>query len=519
MDENGTFEKTLGLWVNEKKCKKFNLPEFIEECRKVHMKVVRINLAEPLEDQGPFDVVLHKITAMYAQALDGNLQARQLADKFEKYLQANPQLPVVDPVTGAQTLLHRPATYALLEAVFQYDDQVTTPPYVELGSWNLDTKKEFLHSSGLTFPIVCKPVFGCGGTEAHQMAVVLSISRLQEWNGPCVAQSFIQHGAVLFKLFVVGNHWHLVERPSLKNFRATDAPTVHFNSANVSKAGSCSPLNQLDLSDREDPKPLPDHNVFDRIVRMVKQGLGMELMGIDVVIDSASGKYYIIDVNPFPSYDSFPNLMPTLAQFLVEKAESTDVWAYHSNSSRLSDILCPIEQSEDGTELCPRTRDSHKIDLVKLLQNRGHLNAVENIHKNFFNSRNKSTNVSSHQISSVLGTDNLNGFNGSVGICDESTNEHTVNNITTNMNNVSIHKNTAVDDTNGSSDSAFSDSPDSSVNLELLLHHNHLTNGTKDFLDSGVLSDDSCSFPTISTSSEQSNSARNLSSSSENNFR
>jgi len=38
-----------------------------------------------------------------------------------------------------------------------------------------------------------------------------------------------------------------------------------------------------------------------RIVQTIRRSLKMDLLGIDVVIDNESGKYAVIDVNPFPS--------------------------------------------------------------------------------------------------------------------------------------------------------------------------------------------------------------------------
>jgi hypothetical protein len=35
---------------------------------------LQLDLGQPLEDQGPFDAILHKMTAMYAQALCGDIE-------------------------------------------------------------------------------------------------------------------------------------------------------------------------------------------------------------------------------------------------------------------------------------------------------------------------------------------------------------------------------------------------------------------------------------------------------------
>ncbi|XP_018021729.1 inositol-tetrakisphosphate 1-kinase-like [Hyalella azteca] len=322
MEEGALPMKRVGFWLNEKKCKKFDVEEFAEECRKQMLDVVKLDLDQPLEDQGPFDAILHKMTAMYAQALCGDMEARVQAERFESGVASLWNVPVLDPLPGVHTLLHRPATYALLEAITRHLENITTPPYVELPDTDIETKRALLARSGVSFPIVCKPVFGCGGTAAHELAVVLSERRLQEWQGPCVAQSFVPHGAVLYKLYVLGSVWHLVVRPSLKNFKATDAPTVHFNSAKVSKAGSCSTLTQLDKNDRHTVVPEPLPGVLQEIVDVVGKSLNMDLLGIDVVIDSQSGHYAIIDVNPFPSYDSVDDFLPCLARLLRHKVDS-----------------------------------------------------------------------------------------------------------------------------------------------------------------------------------------------------
>jgi hypothetical protein len=50
------------------------------------------------------------------------------------------------------------------------------------------------------------------------MAVIFSEKGVQDCHPPCVAQSFINHNAVLYKIYVVGDEYIVTERPSLKNF-------------------------------------------------------------------------------------------------------------------------------------------------------------------------------------------------------------------------------------------------------------------------------------------------------------
>ncbi|MPC25205.1 Inositol-tetrakisphosphate 1-kinase [Portunus trituberculatus] len=248
-----------------------------------------IDMNSPLDDQGPFDLILHKVTVLYAQALNNNDKAANAINMFENYIKKHPETFVMDPLPGVHKLLLRNQTYELLHQRFRYD--------------------------------VCKPVTGGGGVEAHEMAVVFNEMGLSEFRLPCVAQSFINHGAVLYKLFVLGPVWFVIVRPSLKNFYAGEQETVYFNSSNVSKADSRSPLTQLDPGDMEDELPKADPAVFNRIVTNLREALNMDLLGIDVVIDSNTGKYGIIDVNAFPSYDSVPNLMEHLVDLLVMRMD------------------------------------------------------------------------------------------------------------------------------------------------------------------------------------------------------
>lgn len=59
-----------------------------------------------------------------------------------------------------------------------------------------------------------------------QMAIIFSEEDLKDVKPPCVIQSFINHNAVLYKVFVVGDSYTVVERPSLKNFPAGPAGKV-----------------------------------------------------------------------------------------------------------------------------------------------------------------------------------------------------------------------------------------------------------------------------------------------------
>lgn len=69
------------------------------------------------------------------------------------------------------------------------------------------------------------------------MAIIFSEEDLKDVKPPCVIQSFINHNAVLYKVFVVGDSYTVVERPSLKNFPAGPAGEVKGRRTEGEKEG------------------------------------------------------------------------------------------------------------------------------------------------------------------------------------------------------------------------------------------------------------------------------------------
>lgn len=51
------------------------------------------------------------------------------------------------------------------------------------------------------------------------MSIIFDENGLKDINPPCVAQTFINHNARLFKLFIIRDRYFVIERPSIKNFK------------------------------------------------------------------------------------------------------------------------------------------------------------------------------------------------------------------------------------------------------------------------------------------------------------
>lgn len=53
-----------------------------------------------------------------------------------------------------------------------------------------------------------------------QMSVIFNEAGLSDIQPPCVVQTFVNHNARLFKIFLIGRRRFIIQRPSIKNLFA-----------------------------------------------------------------------------------------------------------------------------------------------------------------------------------------------------------------------------------------------------------------------------------------------------------
>jgi len=178
------------------------------------------------------------------------------------------------------------------------------------------------------------------------MVLIFHEEGLKDISPPCVAQMFVNHDAILYKLYVIGDKWFMVERPSLKNFYPSERETIFFDSHEVSKADSDCSLNKLDEKDqgRNLTATRPNDDRLQEIVSTVRETLNMGLFGIDVVIDNRSGSYAIVDINAFPGYDGVPEFPQLLIRYMLEKIKERQVKPLVSKSNTCAYTKLPEEK-------------------------------------------------------------------------------------------------------------------------------------------------------------------------------
>uniref|UniRef100_A0A4W4FK80 Inositol-tetrakisphosphate 1-kinase n=1 Tax=Electrophorus electricus TaxID=8005 RepID=A0A4W4FK80_ELEEL len=312
--------KRVGYWLSEKKIKKLNFQTFVDMCRCLLDPVVpaQLDLSLPLEEQGPLDAIIHKLTDHILEADQNVTEAQLLVHSVQEYIDVHPETVILDPLPAIRTLLDRFKSYKLIHKLEECmkDGRICSPPFMVLNSECGPDTLDHLHKNGITFPFICKTQVA-HGTNSHEMAIIFSKEDLKDIRPPCVIQSFINHNAVLYKVFVVGDAYSVVERPSLRNFPSgpTDRRAISFNSHHVSKPESSSDLTSRD--NLEGQCRTPRHDVIQKISRCLRHALNVSLFGIDIIISNQTGQHAVIDINAFPGYEGVPEFFDDLLTHLT----------------------------------------------------------------------------------------------------------------------------------------------------------------------------------------------------------
>lgn len=256
---------------------------------------------------------------------------------------------VLDPIDNVRKLLDRYVSYSVIHESGFLGDWMSVPPFTKLPN---DTSPEDmavkLHEAGVQYPLVCKPLVAHGSRKAHEMSLVFNEHNLNDIKTPCVAQTFVNHSALLYKVFIVGDYHCVVERPSLKNFYASDRAILHFDSQHISKADSRSELSILDPCDQHLEPIRPDPEKLTDIVCAVRKSLGMSLLGVDVVIENDTGRYAVIDVNAYPGYDGFPNFFDALIVLMEDAIGAGPTTRFPDLDPGFNRLRSPLDVDRDS---------------------------------------------------------------------------------------------------------------------------------------------------------------------------
>ncbi|XP_042005134.1 inositol-tetrakisphosphate 1-kinase 3-like [Salvia splendens] len=296
----------VGYALTSKKTKSFLQPKLEGLARNKGILFVAIDLSKPLSDQGPFDIVLHKLSGKEWRCI------------LEDYRITHPNVTVLDPPDAIQHVYSR---QSMLEVVAELN---LTDPYGKVGvPEQLVIKKDSssipdsVNMAGLRLPLVAKPLFA----KSHELSLAYDELSLQKLEPPLVLQEFINHGGVLFKVYIVGEAIKVLRRFSLPDVskRELNSSAGVYRFPRVSCAAASADEADLDPHVAE----LPPRPLLERLAKELRHRLGLRLFNLDMIREHGTqDRYYIIDINYFPGYGKMPGYEHIFTDFLLSLVQS-----------------------------------------------------------------------------------------------------------------------------------------------------------------------------------------------------
>ncbi|GMP45607.1 hypothetical protein CsSME_00014071 [Camellia sinensis var. sinensis] len=178
-----------------------------------------------------------------------------------------------------------------------------------------------VNRAGLMLPLVAKPLVVDGSAKSHELSLAYDQYSLQILEPPLVLQEFVNHGGVLFKVYIVGEAIKVVRRFSLPDVskRELSTNTGVFRFPRVSCAAASADDADLDPMVAE----LPPRPLLERLARELRRRLGLRLFNLDIIREHGTqDRFYVIDINYFPGYGKMPGYEHIFTDFLLNLVQS-----------------------------------------------------------------------------------------------------------------------------------------------------------------------------------------------------
>jgi len=296
----------IGYALAPKKQQSFIQPSLVARAAARGMDLVPVDAARPLAEQGPFHLLIHKLCG-------GDWRAQ-----LEAFAARHPAVPVVDPPHAIDRLHNR---ISMLQVVSELDHAADKDRTFGILGQVVVYDAAALTDSGLLdalrFSLIAKPLIANGTAKSHKMSLVYHCEGLAKLRLPLVLQEFVNHGGVLFKVYVVGDHATCVMRSSLP-----DVPDARLHDLAADAAAPFANISLLPPPAAGDVE-MPPQDFVDRVASELRRALGLHLINFDLIRASdpdgdAIAKYLILDINYCQGYSKMPSFEPVLLDFFLE---------------------------------------------------------------------------------------------------------------------------------------------------------------------------------------------------------
>ncbi|KAH9655492.1 Inositol-tetrakisphosphate 1-kinase 3 [Citrus sinensis] len=217
--------------------------------------------------------------------------------------QKHPEVTILDPPDAIKHLHNR---QSMLQDVADLNlsdcnGKVRVPRQMVITKDSLSIPDQ-VFEAGLKLPLVAKPLVVDGSAKSHELFLAYDRFSLSELEPPMLLQEFVNHGGILFKIYIIGETIKVVRRFSLPNVSKRELAKVVgvFRFPRVSSAAASADDADLDPGIAE----LPPRPLLERLARELRRRLGLQLFNIDMIREHGMRDvFYVIDINYFPGRD------------------------------------------------------------------------------------------------------------------------------------------------------------------------------------------------------------------------
>ena len=303
----------VGYCGSQRKWERFKWSDFVKYAESKNVEIVPIDLSRPIEDQGKFDLILHKMTYSFKHH---DMHCNPKLSRLYEYSQKHPEVAMIDDLDAVAITLDRKESDDFLKKVqWKGKVEVLCPNSKMLLKSDIETIKDV--TSDMHFPLLAKAKVSSFTSEiakdtAHMMRLVTLPEQLVGFPTPAFLQEYINHGGVIYKCYALGSQLDCDLRPSTRDIQPGEKFHVDFHSQHSEEQNGIW-TKPRDFSDVKVPM-----NDFIQISSDLRKALHVDLLGFDVIIDK-NNKFWIIDLNYFPGYKHVDNLWPKFLNFIMEK--------------------------------------------------------------------------------------------------------------------------------------------------------------------------------------------------------
>ena len=286
---------------------------------------VPLDLTRPLAPQGPFDVLLVKLTDLQVAALHQppSLEPPPL-QHLRDYVAHTPTCVLIDSLDAVARVLDRSSVASLLRSAALRDGAWRVQPpdsqVVEVSAGEVEVS--------IAFPVICKPLPACGSPASHTFHLLSAQAQVAGLpHGLWLVQQLVPHGGWMWKVYVMAGRSYVVAKPSLPAaVTRGQAPPLLLDSQSMrltTLEGEEWGAGEGEVA-RERAMDAEVVEVVERVSVMLGEVFGLTLFGYDVLLPEGEGegegrRLVVVDVNYFPSYNKVEGLSDKLVHVVREQ--------------------------------------------------------------------------------------------------------------------------------------------------------------------------------------------------------